>query len=212
VVLPLVLLALWLNRGRNPIRTPKLTQALAASLVLVMVMAILAVNSTVLERVHKISNEVQLYQRGVIENSSIGSRIAMWKAASQMVREHPIFGVGAHQFYPELKRLQDQGDYPRDAKLYRHAHNTYLNVAAEYGLIGLSVMLVALAALLKLCLSMPPGLKSLALLIMASWMLMALSNDVFAHQNLMRVMSLGFAVCIGVGLRQQRTGADVNRP
>lgn len=207
VVLPLVLLALWLNRGRSPIRSPKLTQVLSAGLVLAMVMTIFAVNSTVLERVHKISNEVQLYQRGVIDNSSIGSRMAMWKAASQVFRENPVFGVGTHEFQSQLKRLQDQGDYPRDAKLYRHAHNTYLNIAAEYGLIGLAVMLVALAALLKLCLGLPRGLKSLALLMMASWMLMALSNDLFAHQSLMRVMSLGFAVCLGVGLRQLRIGA-----
>lgn len=202
VVLPVVLLALWLNRRRSQIRTSKITQALSAGLVLAMVVAILAFNSTVLERVHKIANEVQSYQRGVIDNSSIGSRIAMWKAATQMVREHPVFGVGAHEYHAHLKRFQAQGDYPRDAKLYRHAHNTYLNIAAEYGLIGLAVMLAALAALLKLCLSLPPGLKSLALLMTVSWMLMALSNDVFAHQNLMRVMSLGFAVCLGVGMRQ----------
>jgi hypothetical protein len=31
---------------------------------------------------------------------------------------------------------------------------------------------------------------------------MAMTNDIFAHQNLIRVMSLGFAVCLGAGLRE----------
>ena len=66
------------------------------------------------------------------------SRIKLWKTAIMMIREHPIIGVGNGNFvtryneyvikYKELK-YQSYQNYP--------AHNSYLKVQSELGIIGI---------------------------------------------------------------------------
>lgn len=69
------------------------------------------------------------------ENYPIVERLAHWQAAISMVESNPWLGVGSGNFdavYPEYGLLNwDQS--------LGHAHNFYLNVAAETGIIGLSV-------------------------------------------------------------------------
>ncbi len=81
-----------------------------------------------------------------------------WTAASEMVRSHPISGVGAanydHLYYPSrLDWLARQGGVGRRSELASHfnwAHNDPLQLAAELGIIGvlwLTAVLVALASI-----------------------------------------------------------------
>lgn len=202
LALPLIGLALWLN-PRSPIRASpaKRRRTVFAMIFAITAVAIASANFSAVERVQKLSDELQAYDRGVVNNSSVGSRIAMWKSATRMFSEQPIFGVGAHEYHSRLRQFQIQGVYPTDAKLYRHAHNSYLNIAAEYGLIGLCVMTVALLALIRLCLNLPKRYRHLGLLLLGCWILMGLTNDVLAHQSLIRAMTFGFAVCLGFGLK-----------
>ncbi|HEX9014885.1 MAG TPA: O-antigen ligase family protein [Chloroflexota bacterium] len=76
------------------------------------------------------------------DNWAVLERVAHWQAALDMIAAHPIFGVGA-------------GNYPAVYQQYMvsgwleplgHAHNYYLNVAAETGLPGLAIYLVFLTA------------------------------------------------------------------
>ena len=209
MVLPIVVAAalpiMLRGAGKARVSTRQVGLALAAA---VAVTAVAASNVDLLERVQKVSTELESYQQGEINNSSIGSRLSMWTAATIMYRERPLFGAGTHRFQDESRRLQQQGSYPRDAKLYRHAHNTYLNVAAEYGTIGIIVMFAALLALYRLCAALPAPSRALALLTLAAWMVMALTNDVFAHQNLLRILVLSMAVPIAAGVMQRRRAAS----
>ena len=185
--------------GKSGIKVWRLSLIIAGA---VAVITIAGSNVAMLERMQKASTELELYQRGEIKNSSIGSRLSMWVAAATIYRDKPVFGIGTHRFHDVSKTMQERGLYPRDAKLYRHAHNSYLNVAAEYGTIGIVVMLLALLALLRLCGSLAPPVRSLALLTLSGWLLMALTNDIFAHQNLLRMLVLSIAVAVGGGLAQ----------
>jgi O-antigen ligase len=72
-------------------------------------------------------------------------RTAHWAAASEMIKQNPVSGVGAGGF----------GDHYRDAtRFWRfrisqgHAHNAYLQVAAEIGLPGLLAYGLLLASIL----------------------------------------------------------------
>ena len=185
--------------GKSGIKVWRLSLISAGA---VAVITIAGSNVAMLERMQKASTELELYQRGEIKNSSIGSRLSMWVAAATIYRDKPVFGIGTHRFHDVSKTMQERGLYPRDAKLYRHAHNSYLNVAAEYGTIGIVVMLAALLALLRLCGSLAPPVRSLALLTLSGWLLMALTNDIFAHQNLLRMLVLSIAVAVGGRLAQ----------
>jgi len=71
-------------------------------------------------------------------NYALIERQAHWQAALNMLTEHPWTGVGFSNYQPvyEQYRLLN---WPMPLG---HAHNIYLNVAAETGLIGLSFYLV----------------------------------------------------------------------
>jgi putative inorganic carbon (HCO3(-)) transporter len=72
------------------------------------------------------------------ENFAVLERLAHWQAAWEMWAEHPWLGVGVGNYVPV---------YPAYALPYwedplGHAHNYYLNVAAETGLVGLTAYLL----------------------------------------------------------------------
>ncbi len=71
-------------------------------------------------------------------NFAIIERLAHWQAAVEMVRAHPWLGVGFGNYaaaYPGYALIR----WPNPLG---HAHNIYLNMAAETGLVGLLLYLV----------------------------------------------------------------------
>jgi O-antigen ligase len=71
------------------------------------------------------------------ENFSVVERIAHWTAAQRMWERSPWLGVGAGNYatvYPEVR-------LPRWEDPLGHAHNIYLNVLGESGLLGLAAFL-----------------------------------------------------------------------
>jgi O-antigen ligase len=66
-------------------------------------------------------------------NFAVLERVAHWQAAWQMWTDHPWFGVGAGNYEP----VYAQYALPLWPVALGHAHNYYLNVAAEAGIIGL---------------------------------------------------------------------------
>jgi len=72
-------------------------------------------------------------------------RLEMWRAGRQMIRDHPLLGIGpgnmglASPHYQSEKRKLDGP--------WGHLHDTYINVAAERGLLGLLAFLNLLMVL-----------------------------------------------------------------
>ena len=52
-----------------------------------------------------------------------------------MIRSHPLTGIGLGQFKPQISKYTD------DPKLNKLAHNTYLEIASELGLICFALYL-----------------------------------------------------------------------
>ncbi|MDH4157664.1 MAG: O-antigen ligase family protein, partial [candidate division Zixibacteria bacterium] len=63
-----------------------------------------------------------------------GSRIFIWKNSLAVIREHPLFGVGAGNFR-RAYTSHLRPDIP-DSRKHAHAHNDLLNVAAVSGIPG----------------------------------------------------------------------------
>ncbi len=78
---------------------------------------------------------------GVETASGDEDRLAYWSAAWSTFVDHPVFGVGPGHLLPFLTAKA-----PNVAE-YTHAHSTYLQTAAEAGLLGL----VALTTFLSRC-------------------------------------------------------------
>jgi O-antigen ligase len=70
---------------------------------------------------------------------STGSRLSWWAGALRVIGDHPLFGVGPRNFI-----LIDGAAY--DFQTTFHAHNLYLNIASEHGLLGLALLVGAIAA------------------------------------------------------------------
>ena len=77
-------------------------------------------------------------------------RIYMWRSALDMVRDQPSAGIGYRNWG---RRIPDYARrYPGwelDEAAFAHAHNSYLTVAAETGLLGLGIFLLFWFALLR---------------------------------------------------------------
>ena len=91
----------------------------------------------------------------IASQDNVGSRETLWSVATHMVRDHPVAGVGAGNFVvvePEytLRTI----DLPRVDLVVRPelTHNSYLQVLAELGVIGLAAFLAVIARSLQLAL------------------------------------------------------------
>jgi O-antigen ligase len=90
----------------------------------------------------------RLVQPGYGDRVSEELRLLAWSAGLQMIREHPLVGVGLGNFKPLMGQYMDPGmrfDLLPDAAEFRSiAHNGYIGVAAELGLPALLVYLAIL--------------------------------------------------------------------
>ena len=75
----------------------------------------------------------QQYQQG-----SFAMRLDMWRSTLRMISDHPLTGVGAGAWETEIPRYQNAGT---QLETDYYAHNEPLQLVAEYGLLGVLVLL-----------------------------------------------------------------------
>ena len=81
-------------------------------------------------------------------------RIAIFRNSFNMIKHHPIIGVGANTFMKNYKKYKESPEYMNivtSDTLY--AHNNFLHITAELGLIGLSIFIWLLYKLFKECIN-----------------------------------------------------------
>jgi putative inorganic carbon (HCO3(-)) transporter len=76
------------------------------------------------------------------ENFAVVERLAHWEAALGMLEDHPLLGVGVGNYVPTYPSYA----LPGWKDPLGHAHNQYLNVAAETGIVGLVVYVLLIVA------------------------------------------------------------------
>lgn len=75
-------------------------------------------------------------------------RIAVYRNSLNMIRAHPFIGVGANAFMRSYKEYKEYPEYRNVVTLDEmKAHNIYLQLAGELGLIGLGIFLWLTAAI-----------------------------------------------------------------
>jgi O-antigen ligase len=137
-------------------------------------------------------------------NFAVIERMAHWEAALTMWRDHPWLGVGIGN-YPVV-----YGDYALGRWLdpLGHAHNYYLNIAAEAGTVGLLAFLLLLGACyvqVLAAVSQAQGywravaLGSLGALVHLT--VHSLFDNLFVHS-----MQIQVALMLGLALVAQRLG------
>ncbi len=113
---------------------------------LALLAAYLIPETGVANRLHLAQNDLSKYAKGdVTLQNSVGLRLASWKACLQMVKKHPIFGIGPGNYRPTILSMAKAGTLPYAVEIYyTQPHNIYLAVLVDSGLIGLTVLLSVL--------------------------------------------------------------------
>ncbi len=71
-----------------------------------------------------------------VREASIAARLESWKAGLKMMKDHPFKGVGLGVFQYEYSSIS-QTDPGYKVKVPKYAHNSYIQVGAETGILGL---------------------------------------------------------------------------
>ncbi|MBP1765146.1 MAG: putative bicarbonate transporter, IctB family [Firmicutes bacterium] len=115
-------------------------------LLLIVPLALVLAQDSLMDRILSIANPT---------DTSSTLRLALWESTVAMILDHPFLGIGwgAYLFvYPEYDFfLQDAG-----TKIF-HAHNMYLNIAAEIGVPGLMVFLALMVGHIRKALRVVQG-------------------------------------------------------
>lgn len=102
-------------------------------------------------------------------------RIAIYRNTLNMIKEHPVRGVGANNFMESYRYYKEVPEYRNIVTSdYIYAHNNFLHLAGELGLAGLAVFIWFLTALFRRCRRIYTGL-----------------NDEF-----LRIISLSLSACL----------------
>jgi len=86
---------------------------------------------------------------------SVGDRIYFWEGSLRIIRDYPITGLGWEGFrkiYPRYKPAEG-------TQLACHAHNNFLDIAVDSGLLGLGIFLWLLTVIYKVALQIFKGVE-----------------------------------------------------
>jgi len=110
--------------------------ALAAALTAVGFGTTYALSQRFHERIDMIASEARSWQPGTVTDNSIGVRLEFYLNTLQIIRDHPVVGVGTSGF----AKAYDEKIQGKDLYATRNPHNLYLLVAAQYGIVGLCLL------------------------------------------------------------------------
>ncbi|HET7150326.1 MAG TPA: O-antigen ligase family protein [Candidatus Acidoferrum sp.] len=105
-----------------------------------------------------------------LEHSTLTGRTVIWKAGWEIFRQHPFIGIGSNAFRLVVSRVLrepirlDDPDSPAPP-----AHNTFLSVLVEQGVIGFAIFSVLLVVMCLSLRTMPPLTQKLWIVVLAVW-------------------------------------------
>ena len=105
---------------------------------LVLMFSAFHLSKIVNDRVHEATSDIINYVDGKNINTSVGVRFQLWYGSWVLFKEHPIFGVGREEFYPDaLQDLAKRNVITKQATEYGHSHNEFFYNMATLGILGL---------------------------------------------------------------------------
>lgn len=135
-----------------------------------------------------------------LDETSNSSRLVIWKKTWHSIVQHPLFGVGIGN-YPVV--LSQETEY---AKAGSSAHNLYLHIAAEIGVIGLLAALAMLWLILQRALAVASShpdllikIYAVSFLIYAIWVLFYnLTDAILFDERAFLIFAVNLAIILGL--------------
>lgn len=110
-------------------------------LVAIIILSIITpIGSLLKQRTESAINEVNRFYVADEYASSVGTRLAMWRIAIDVWKQHPVLGTGPGDFDDEIKVLQNKGEY-MGMDIHNSSHNIYFQSLADLGIVGLAALL-----------------------------------------------------------------------
>jgi O-antigen ligase len=160
-----------------------------------------------------LSNKFSLGQNNLFfgRQNTVTDRIVTWIVSMDMVKAHPVFGIGFGRFNAQWENYYKPSGGPDalDFDGFDGSHNSWLSIAAEVGLPGLLLYLVMVVLMLRRCLQTYRSLGSeqafersfilmtvglLAAYVLTGWFSDLRWNTV---QNTLMFLMLGLVTAIG---------------
>ena len=132
-----------------------------------------------------------------LESGSVSARLAVWANTLNMVRDHPA-GVGINNWkvvYPQYSRSWIVDKVTSSETHFEEAHNDYIQMVAEIGIVGFAFYLWILVSLLRMCWKSSDA-KYLPFLL---WGVVGfMTTSLFSFPGKMPVTSLFFWLIVGL--------------
>jgi len=135
--------------------------ALLLTIALLVVGALYFVPATSWERLSTLPSE--------FEQGTFTGRTIIWKAGWEIFRAHPFLGIGANAFRLIVSRVLAEPIRLDERDPAPPAHNTFLSVIVEQGVIGFTVFCALLGVLALSLRAMPPFQQRLWIVSLAVW-------------------------------------------
>lgn len=136
---PIILLVFYRGYGRDLSYLFKLS---AMAVVMAGAILIYAVPQTgVQQRIHQAFDDIERYISGESRITSVGARFEMWKGATHLILEKPVFGWGDNGYERGMHDLAERGVVHPGITQFGHAHNEFIDAAAKRGMVGVLALL-----------------------------------------------------------------------
>ena len=158
------------------------------------------------------SQGLSALQDGTICPTSIGLRLEFWQKSLRFIAEAPVIGHGTGSHARAVRAGRDGRCGPRHGKVIGNPHNQTLDVAVQWGTIG--VILLYAMWLVHLLLFRGEGLVAwIGLLVVVQNIFTSLFNShIFDfHEGWMYVLGVGVAGGMTLAARQRNAGAATGR-
>lgn len=135
VVLPVLVVLLWCHLPHK-----QMLRVLAAAVLGIGLLG-LTQPHMIDHRLEKARTELQQYEKGDQEVTSVGQRLSHWKLAWQMGWDRPLTGWTQNGYEVEKARRVHAGLAHPSVLSFSHAHNEVLDIFAKRGLPGVAALL-----------------------------------------------------------------------
>jgi O-antigen ligase len=135
--------------------------ALILTVFLLVYGVVLFVPSTSWERLSTVPTE--------LEQGTLTGRTIIWRAGWEIFRAHPFLGIGANAFRMIVSRVLAEPIRLEERDPAPPAHNTFLSVLVEEGVIGFTVFCALLVVLAVSLRAMPPFPQRLWIVSLGVW-------------------------------------------
>lgn len=171
---------------------------IAFSVLLTAAIAVLCTSERVQGRLNDAISDVRSYCLEDNAQTSMGLRLSFWTNGGKIFLNSPLVGSGVGAFESEMGKLADKADELHPIPVTGNAHNDFIMVAAQTGLLGLSLWLVFLWRMYRFPSSQPDRYRLLVRGFLALYISGAIFNSYLLDFTEGTVVALVFGVLMSL--------------